>query len=105
MLDRRRLALVHRTVETTDGTGLFKRGAIETRGVFFQETRPLSLYRHDLAEGAEIRIDQPTVGQMIYVLAGFVSAAGELLPRGHSHRNTDVDHLGTAVVSFTPIRL
>ena len=62
-------------------TGVTAQGAIRTRDVIAQSDRPLLLWMHELAPGAEIRWEAPPVGHLAYVWEGGVEAGGRALSR------------------------
>ena len=77
--------VISRTDETPLGTfphltGVTSQGDIKTRGVVDKPDRPVFLWMHELAPGAEVRWDSPPVGHVAFVWSGDVEANGTKVP-------------------------
>ncbi len=59
--------------------GLTSTGAVESRPLIRAEAGALSLWHHDLGEGAEVRFDRPDHGHLLYVWNGQALAGGEAI--------------------------
>src|SRR4051812_14709958 len=59
--------------------GVSVSGTVTTNAVVAKAKRPLLLWQHNLAPGAEITLDKPPVGHLMYVLGGEADANGQKL--------------------------
>jgi len=79
--------------------GLTTKGEIQTRGIIDMADRPLCYWMHDLAPGAEIRLESPPVDHLAYVWTGEIEADGKRLPLDGMLL---VEHNGSAAMRAGP---
>ena len=77
-------------------TGLTALGEIGSRGVYAKPDRPLWLWMHELASGAQIRFAQPPLAHLLYVWKGELAADGVSVG---AEGVVCVEHLGTTTVT------
>ena len=75
--------------------GVSPAGSIRTRGVLSTPDRPLWLWMHELAPGAQIRWDKPALGHVVYVWKGAAGIAGQALA---PEWVVSIEHQGNAVI-------